>query len=46
MARAWVDWAGRELMAVRREVRAHFERELSFAAIGRRLVGIYRELAS
>lgn len=45
MARAWIEWACRDRAAARRDARAHFERELSFDAIGRRLVSIYRELA-
>ncbi|MDE2262529.1 MAG: glycosyltransferase family 4 protein [Gammaproteobacteria bacterium] len=32
--------------AQRASVRAHFERELSFAALGRRLAGTYRELVA
>jgi glycosyltransferase involved in cell wall biosynthesis len=46
MARAWIEWAGRDRTAVRHEVRTHFERELSFDAIGKRLVATYRELAT
>jgi glycosyltransferase involved in cell wall biosynthesis len=44
MARAWIDWAARPRARLRSDVRAHFERELSYDAIGRRLLSIYQAL--
>ena len=46
MARALIEKAASDRIRTRNEVHAHFERELSFDAIGRRLVSVYRELAS
>jgi len=45
LARAIVDWAGRDRAEQRRRARAHFERALSFDAIGHQLVTAYRQLA-
>jgi len=44
MARTWIDWAARPRARLRNDVRSHFERELSYDAIGRRLLSIYEAL--
>jgi glycosyltransferase involved in cell wall biosynthesis len=41
LARAIVDWSGRDRATLRQRARAHFERELSFDAIGRQLRAAY-----
>ena len=46
MARALVDWAARDRDALRRAARAHFERALSFDAVGEELRAAYRALAA
>jgi len=46
MARALVDWAARDREALRRAARAHFERALSFDAVGEELRAAYRALAA
>ena len=43
-ARGLIDLAGRPRAELRREVVAHFGRELSFEAVGRKLVGAYASL--
>lgn len=45
MARALIDWSRRDRRALRVAARAHFERELSFDAIGRQLKRAYEALA-
>jgi hypothetical protein len=44
MARALVDWAGRDRGAMRRRAREHFVRSLSFDAVGRELRAAYETL--
>lgn len=44
MAKLWLDWAGRDRNASRADARSHFERELSFEALGSRLRSAYAEL--
>lgn len=44
MARALVEWAARDRVALRRAARAHFERALSFDAMGAELRAAYRAL--
>ena len=46
MARALIDWAARDRAALRRAARAHFERALSFDAVGRELRAAYRAIAA
>lgn len=45
MAASLLDWAGRDRAALRVRARAHFEAELSIAAIGRRLRAAYEVVA-
>ncbi|HUK20020.1 MAG TPA: glycosyltransferase family 4 protein [Gemmatimonadales bacterium] len=44
-AAALRDWCGRDRAALRQQARAHFERELSFDAIGRQLRSVYDHVA-
>jgi glycosyltransferase involved in cell wall biosynthesis len=44
MADAWLDWAGRDREKLRADAHAHFERELSFQALGSKLRNAYTEL--
>ncbi|UCF21703.1 MAG: glycosyltransferase family 4 protein [Gemmatimonadota bacterium] len=44
MARALVEWSGRDRAQLRAGARAHFERELSFAAVGRQLRAAYEAI--
>lgn len=44
LRRALLSIAGRPRQAMRREARAHFDRELSFAAVGRKLLLAYEAL--
>ena len=46
MAAEVVSWAQRDRQALRRRARAHFQRALSFEAIGQDLRGAYRQLVS
>ncbi|HEX7091715.1 MAG TPA: glycosyltransferase family 4 protein [Longimicrobiales bacterium] len=46
MARALVDWAARDRVALRRAARAHFERALSFDAVGGELRAAYRAIVA
>lgn len=46
MTRALIDWAGRDRGALRRAARSHFERSLSFDALGTELRAAYRALAT
>jgi len=43
-ARALIDVASRDLSTQRKRARSHFKRELTWEAIGRRAVAIYREV--
>jgi glycosyltransferase involved in cell wall biosynthesis len=44
LARAIEDWSRRDRALLRRRAREHFERSLSFEAIGRQLLSAYRQL--
>ena len=44
MAWSLLKWAKRDRVQLRRTARAHFERSLSFAAIGAELRGAYQEI--
>lgn len=46
LAGAIRDWCGRDRPALRYRARAHFERELSFDAIGRQLCAVYESMRS
>lgn len=46
MAAALVEWSRRDRARLRAQARAHFERELSFNAIGRQLRAAYESLAA
>jgi glycosyltransferase involved in cell wall biosynthesis len=44
MASIWLDWSQRDRETLRAEARAHFDRELSFQALGTKLRNAYDEL--